>query len=68
MGRTGDPPVPVGDSPTGTQSRHQGKAQIRYLRTLLSFRLAGRQSKQAGRLCYPFRMWYYTARLVFETR
>jgi hypothetical protein len=67
MGSTGDPPVPSGHWPDGTERRflpettaHKGS------RGLPPFRAASRRSAQASGLCYPldvypnFRVRVYT--------
>jgi len=52
-GSGGDSPAPVGDPPTGTAESTLGKGRLLWLGPLLPFRPAGRQTTQAGRLCYP---------------
>ena len=53
MGSAGDPPAPVGDSPTGMAERNLTKRPFLLAKAFLPFRQAGRPTAQAGRLRYP---------------
>src|ERR1041384_3130394 len=53
MGGTGDSPVPVGDTPTGTVGRKRTLCSVTRLGRSLPFRPAGRRTAQASGPCYP---------------
>ena len=53
MGSTGDPPVPVGDPPTGRARRLLAKDPLLLAPGALPFRPASRRAEQASGLCYP---------------
>jgi len=53
MGGMGDPPVPVGDSPTGKVRRDAAESRSLLFETRLPFRPASRRAAQASGLFYP---------------
>ena len=53
MGGTGDPPVPVGDPPTGIVCRLQREKAQTKICAYTPFRPASRRTAQASGLCYP---------------
>src|SRR6266550_9271464 len=53
MGGAGDPPAPVGGSPTGNAGRTAATRPSPLARTVVPCRPASRRTEQASRLCYP---------------